>query len=86
MKYVLTAVLASKQLIADIVGTTLAGTESVNVQVFVPVTVLFTMVLQVIVHTPVVALGIWDANDSGGVHDTDAPTEVALVPVALPKE
>ena len=86
MKYALTAVLASEQVIADTVGTALAGTDRVNVQVFVPVTVLFTLVLQVIVQVPVVAFGIWDASETGGVHDTESPTEVAIVPVALPKE
>ena len=38
------------------------------------------------VHRPLVALGIWFASVSGGVQLTDAPTFVAIVPLALPKE
>ena len=38
-------------------------------------------------HVPVVLLGICDAREVGGVHDTDvALVFVAIVPLALPKE
>ncbi len=66
-------------------GTTEDGTFSVSVTEEEPVSVPPTKVLQVIVHRPEVALGICAASASPGVHDTDAPTLVAIVPVALPK-
>jgi hypothetical protein len=68
------------------VGTTLDGTVSVIVHVRVPVSVPFTKLLQVIVHTPLVAFGIWLASDRGGVQETDAPTFVAIAPLVLPNQ
>ena len=66
-------------------GTTEDGTFSVSVTEEEPVSVPPTKVLQVTVHRPEVALGICAASASPGVHDTDAPTLVAIVPEALPK-
>ena len=39
-----------------------------------------------IVHTPLVAFGIWLANDKGGVQETDAPTLVAIAPLVFPNQ
>ena len=76
----------SSTVTAEIVGTTLDGTVSVIVHVRVPVSVPFTKLLQVIVHTPLVAFGIWLASDKGGVQDTEAPTFVAIAPLVFPNQ
>ena len=66
-------------------GTTEDGTFSVSVTEDEPVSVPLTKVLQVIVHRPEVALGICAASASPGVHETESPTPVAMVPEVLPK-
>jgi hypothetical protein len=50
------------------------------------VSVPFTKLLQVIVHTPLVAFGIWLASDKGGVQETEAPTFVAIAPLVFPNQ
>ena len=67
-------------------GFTLAGTDSFNVQVFVPIFVSPLYVTQMMVQVPLTASGTWDASESGGVHATDtASVFVANVFVTLPK-
>ena len=53
--------------------------------VVVPMTVLPLYVVQVNVQVPVDAFGISEANDNGGVHDTESDDVfVAIVPDAVP--
>ena len=82
----LTVVFVSSNATEDMLGTTVLGTFSVRVQVRVPVIVPFTKLLQVMVQMPLVALGISLARDKGGVQLTDAPTLVAITPLALPNQ
>lgn len=69
-----------------IVGITELGTDSVAVQVVLPISVLPLYVLHVIVTVPLVLFGIWFASVREGVQLTEVLLVfVAIVPVALPK-
>ena len=69
-----------------IVVITELGTDSVAVQVVLPISVLPLYVLHVIVTVPLVLFGIWFASVREGVQLTEVLLVfVAIVPVALPK-
>ena len=69
-----------------IVGITELGTDSVAVQVVLPISVLPLYVLHVIVTVPLVLFGIWFASVREGVQLTEVLLVfVAIVTVALPK-
>ena len=77
--------LVSCRVTEEMTGTTVRGTVSVTVHVRLPVIFPLIKLLQVIVQTPLVALGISLARESGGVQETASPTSEPIKPLALPK-
>ena len=80
-----TVSLVSCRMTEEIDGATVEGTVSVTVHVRLPVIFPLIKLLQVIVQTPLVALGISLARESGGVQETASPTSEPIKPLALPK-